>query len=135
MLAAATRMYSVLKGQEIRGKPQVQRGPMNFMIIHDFPPADLEKAWRDGLTRVEVPSHYDAPEFFREPLWAGKNAFAVLAIDDSAVAGVLTGTHEGDQISGGLPSRPQIWVDSTKDADTTLDALARACWRKLARQN
>jgi hypothetical protein len=125
MLAAATRMYSVLKGQETRGNPQVQLDPMNFMIFHEFPPADLEKAWRDGLTRVEAPSHYDAPEFFREPIWEGKSAFAVLALDDGAVAGVLTGIHEGDQISGGLPSRPQIWVDSTKNADTALDALAR----------
>src|SRR5208282_5773725 len=125
MLASATRMYSVLKGQEVRGNPQVQRAPMNFMIIHDFPPADLEKAWRDGLTRVELPSHYDAPECFREPIWEGKSGFAVLALEHGAVAGVLTGTHEGDQISGGLPSRPQIWVASTKDADTTLDALAR----------
>lgn len=97
---------------------------MDFTIVHDFPAPDLERGWRDGLSRCEMPSHYDAPEFFREPFWTNKKPFAVLALDPG-VAGALTGVHEGDQVVSGLLSRPQIWVDKTKDAGATLDALAR----------
>jgi len=98
---------------------------MNFTIIHDFPAPDLEASWRRGLANVDVPSHYDAPEFFREPFWDGKKPFAVLAIDGGDVAGALTGVHFGEVTQSGLDSRPQIWVDRTRNLDQTLGALGR----------
>lgn len=98
---------------------------MNFTIIHDFPAPDLEAGWRRGLAKVVIPSHYDAPEFFREPFWGDKKPFAVLAMDGTDVAGGLTGLHLGEVTQSGLNSRPQIWVDRTKNIDQTLDALGR----------
>jgi hypothetical protein len=97
----------------------------DFLILHEFPCPDVEKAWRDCLSRVETPAHYNCPEFFKEPVWTGKRPFAVLALDRGCVIGVLTGLHEGNQVVSGLQSRPQICVDITTDAATALRSLAR----------
>jgi hypothetical protein len=95
-----------------------------FLILHEFPPPDLERAWRECLTRVEVPAHYDTPEFFLEPYWVGQNPFAVLAFTDSKMVGVLTGLRDGDEIVSGLPSRPQVCIDQRADKVLTTDILA-----------
>jgi CelD/BcsL family acetyltransferase involved in cellulose biosynthesis len=97
---------------------------MEFIILHAFPPPDIEFAWRECLTRVEYPAHYNAPEYFLVPHFAGKRPFAVLALNQRKVSGVLTGLHEQSQVMCGLVSRPQICVDSAEDLDATLDALA-----------
>src|SRR4029077_11427389 len=31
---------------------------IEYAILHDFPPPDLEHAWRVGLSRVDFPAHY-----------------------------------------------------------------------------
>lgn len=98
---------------------------MEFEILHEFPAPETERPWRDCLTRVECPSHYNAPEYFLVPLWTGKKPFAVLALDQGKVTGVLTGLHGPNQIFCGLMSRPQICVDRSADVPATLDALAR----------
>ena len=97
---------------------------MDFKIIHEFPVPDLAHAWGEFLRRVEVPSHYDSPEYFLDPLRGqGTRPFAVLALEDDRVRGVLTGFHLGKEVMSGLPSRPQICVDSA-DAAATLTMLA-----------
>jgi hypothetical protein len=96
---------------------------MDFKILREFPPSDLEKAWREYLTRVEVPSHYDAPEFFLEPFWGNKKPFAVLALSDGKITGVLTGLHNDKIVTCGLQSRPQISLDATTDTQTTMETL------------
>lgn len=97
---------------------------MNFRVLHEFPPPDLERAWRECLTRVEVPSHYDSPEYFLDPLRQGTRPFAVLALEDDRVRGILTGFHLAREVISGLPSRPQICVDGAETA-TTLEMLAQ----------
>lgn len=89
---------------------------MNFEILHQFPSPDLERVWREFLTRVEVASHYDSPEFFLDPLHT--RPFAVLALEDNQVRGVLTGSHTDSAVVSGLPSRPQICVDGTHNKAT-----------------
>jgi hypothetical protein len=96
---------------------------MNFKILHEFPPAALESAWRDCLRRVDCPAHYNTPEYFLEPYFAGRRPFAVLALEGEEVGGVLTGLHEENQVHCGLPSRPQICVDPTKDGNAAQRAL------------
>lgn len=105
---------------------------MNFKILHGFPPPDLESVWRDGLTRVELPSHYVAPEYFLEPFWAGKRLFAVLALANDQVRGVLTGVHNGRHVISGLQARPQICADATHDAATTLETLLQGLLTEAA---
>ncbi len=96
-----------------------------FVVLNDFPPPDIEKAWRDCLCRVECPPSYCCPEFFLEPSWFGKRPFAILAVDRDSVVGVLTGLHEGNQVLSGQQSRPQICVDATADFHAAMDSLAR----------
>lgn len=94
----------------------------DFLILHDFPPPEVERTWRDYLHKLECPSHYDSPEFFREPYLFGTNRFAVLAFDGNSVVGVLTGLHKDGQVLSGLQSRPQV---STTDDPKAPDSLAR----------
>jgi N-acetylglutamate synthase-like GNAT family acetyltransferase len=87
-----------------------------FVILHDSPPSEIESLWREFLRGLDYPAHYDSPEYFREPYWEGKSPFAVLALDNGRIAGVLTGIHTGDHVCCGLPSRPQIYPDPRCDA-------------------
>lgn len=97
---------------------------MKFEILHEFPSAGLERSWREFLTRVDMPSHYDSPEYFHDPLRSGSEAFAVLALDGNDVHGVLTGFHLDKEVFSGLSSRPQICVDG-QNTTATLECLAR----------
>ena len=96
---------------------------MNFQILHELPSDHLLQRWREFLTRVDLPSHYNAPEYFLDPLRSGSTPFAVLAFDGEQIRGVLTGFHQGKEVFSGLASRPQICVDGT-ETDATLKALA-----------
>lgn len=97
-----------------------------FQIVRQFPNPNLELAWRDCLDRVEAPAHYNAPEFFYEPMQPSeKNRFAILATLGSRVTGILTGSHVEEQIACGQISRPQICADPTADVESTQDALAQ----------
>jgi hypothetical protein len=95
-----------------------------FLILHDFPSAQIEVPWREFLGRVEFPAHYHTPEFFIEPYWVDKRPFSILALVDSKIVGVLTGLHEGEEVVSGLPSRPQICLDPDADPVLTTDILA-----------
>jgi hypothetical protein len=110
----------------VTDRPQTTQAT-TFKILREFPSPELEKPWRDYLARLEFPSHYEAPEYFLEPLWAGKPRFAVLAIDsdrgNDKVTGVVTGLHDGKHVICGLPARPQISVDPAGDTAATLEAL------------
>ena len=99
-------------------------GKPRFLILHDFPSPGIEVLWRDFLGRVELPAHYNTPEFFLEPHWTGKRPFAVLAFDEGKIKGVLTGLHNGDEVVSGLQSRPQICLEQKADEVLTTDILA-----------
>ncbi len=98
---------------------------LDFVILHSFPAPEMEGKWRDYLTQVECPAHYDAPEFFQEPYWEGKKPFAVLAIEDGRVSGVLTGIHLPHEAVAGQVSRSQVSVAKTSDAAAVTGMLAR----------
>jgi Acetyltransferase (GNAT) domain len=104
------------------GRPSTRA--QRFLILHEFPEPGLERSWRECLTRVEVPAHYDAPEYFLDPLRRGTGPFAVLALEDDQVRGVLTGFHLDKEVLSGLVSRPQICADGT-DTAATLETLAQ----------
>jgi hypothetical protein len=103
---------------------------MKYEILHEFPAHRAEAAWRDLVSRLEIPSHYDAPEYFLEPFWDGKQPFAVLALEGDRVVAVLTGIHEGKQVISGLPSRPQIAVDPNTDTIAALEALLQGLFKE-----
>jgi hypothetical protein len=98
-----------------------------YRILHVFPEPEVELAWRDCLDRVECPAHYNAPEYFRETALASERRFAVLAMQQGRVSGVLTGGHERRHATCGYSSRPQVCVDEMldrADKDAAVAALA-----------
>lgn len=97
--------------------------PNSYIIIHSFPAGEIEGRWRDFLARSKAPSHYNAPEFFLEPYWEGKQPFAVLATEGERITGVLTGIHEANEVISGLGVRPQIFVGEPEHPSPTLVAL------------
>src|ERR1700720_4272076 len=96
---------------------------MNYQIVHDFLDRSTEAAWRELLSRLDLPSHYEAPEYFLEPFWVGKKPFAILALEGDSMAAVLTGMHRADHVVCGLPARPQIAVAAGMDDGAALEAL------------
>ncbi len=103
--------------------PPTARG--DYLVLHQFPSLTTELAWRACLRGVRHAAHYNAPEFFLEPFWKGSNPFAILALSGSRVVGVATGLHLASGVSVGLPSRPQICVDSSFDTFQTTNSLAQ----------
>ena len=106
---------------------------MRYEILHEFPDPALESAWRDLLNRLEIPAHYDAPEYFLEPHWAGKKPFSVLAISGDQASAVLTGIHDRGQVVCGLPSRPQIALDPKADITAALETLLQGLLKEAAK--
>lgn len=108
-------------------------GERRFIALYDYPAPEVEKLWRAFLQRIDSPSHYDAPEYFLEPYWAGKTPFSVLALDQEQIVGVVCGLHLKDGIECGLPSRPQIRVDDKGDTDLSSGILAEGLLQEAGR--
>lgn len=106
---------------------------MKYRILHEFPAPQIEAPWRDFLGRLQFPSHFDAPEYFLEPLWAGKRVFAILAVEGDRVAAVVTGIHQNNRLVCGLPTRPQISADPNIDVNGALEALMDGLFEEAGR--
>jgi hypothetical protein len=104
--------------------PLIGREP-GFILVHTFPPPDIEARWRAFIKRADVASHYVSPEFFREPFFKDLRPFAILAIDKSEVTGVASGIHQGNAVVCGIAQRPQVALDKTADQAATADLLAQ----------
>jgi hypothetical protein len=122
-----------LRPAELSGPRLYSPAHTHFLILHEFPPSDIATRWREFLDRVESPSHYSAPEYFLEPYWEGKNAFAILAWSGDKIVGVLTGLHTKGKVTCGVPSRPQICVDKKVDTTETTRILAEGLLREAGR--
>jgi len=80
----------------------------SFRILNRPPAGRIETLWRACLADSDFPTHYAAPEYFREPALRGKEPFAILSMAGDDVTAVLTGIHDGDRVRSGLSVRPQI---------------------------
>jgi hypothetical protein len=89
---------------------------MRTVTLHSFPAPDLERAWKAFLSTADYPTHYVAPEFFREPFFTTKRQFAILAMDGDLVTGVLTGMHDGGHVVCGAGGRPQVALTAGSDS-------------------
>jgi hypothetical protein len=95
-------------------------------ILHRYPDdTHVIDRWREFLTRADFAAHYVSPEYFREPFFHDKKPFVILAWQGDRVVAVLSGTHEGPQLTCGLKSRPQLCLDRTADLAEVSDALVR----------
>jgi Acetyltransferase (GNAT) domain len=88
--------------------PVPERDPDSFRVLHSPPTGPVEAQWRSCLCDCDFPTHYTAPEFFREPMLRKTNGFAVLSLTGERVTGILTGVRNGDHVQSGLSVRPQI---------------------------
>jgi len=75
------------------------------------------------LAEADFPTHYTAPEYFREPILYGTNPFAVLSIVGDRVTGVMTGIHGADRVQSGLSNRPQIAFSRQADRSLAMSNL------------
>jgi hypothetical protein len=105
----------------------------HYLILHANPSPEQEAAWRDFLTRVEMPSHYDSLGFFLEPWWQKMRPFAVLALAGGRIVGSLTGIHAAGEVRCGHPTRPQISFDRTANQDTVADILVEGLMAEASR--
>ena len=97
---------------------------INATVLHSYPDdMHVIDRWREFLTRADFAAHYVSPEYFREPFFRDKKPFVVLAWQGDRVIAVLSGTHEGQQLTCGLKSRPQLCLDRTADLAAVSDAL------------
>lgn len=105
---------------------------IQHLLVHGSPSSTIDRLWRDFMCTADDPSAYVGPEFFAEPHWRGQHPFAVLALCDSKVVGVLTGIHLGKHLMCGLPSRPQICSDRAVGANIVQAALLEGLLREAA---
>jgi Acetyltransferase (GNAT) domain len=89
-------------------------------ILHAYPSPLLESKWAECLQHATAPAHYASPAFFLEPYFRGKKPFAVLAIAEGEVIGVLTGLHEPGKVISGLETRVHIAMDERRDPEQAL---------------
>lgn len=111
------------KYQEAAAETREKR-EMRHRILHAYPDPQLELKWLECLAHANDPAHYASPAFFKELYFREKKPFAVLAIVNEEVVGVLTGVHEKEKVISGLESRAQIAIDRRYDAYEVLSLLA-----------
>lgn len=98
---------------------------MEFNVMWAFPAPDVEKAWRNLLHRVELPTHYTAPEFFLEKRLSSRRLVAVLSMHQGIATGVLTGAHASHRTMSGLSVRPPLCLDRHTDKRAGIQSLMR----------
>lgn len=80
----------------------------SYRILRQFPPPEIERAWRRFLEAIDLPSHYVTPEYFLEPSIQSARPFVLVAESAGAITGILTGRYLGRNLISGMPHRPQL---------------------------
>ena len=90
---------------------------MKWIIVTAFPDTGLDQRWREFLGNADNPAAYTSPDYFRDVLIEGRDAFAVLALDGPEVVGVVSGVRAGKTIRCGHGGRPQVSLLAGADPD------------------
>jgi hypothetical protein len=91
-------------------------------------------AWNDCLDNSEFAGIYMAPDFFGVQYFRDQGPFAVLAVRDGVVHGVVTGHFARQEVECGHSGSPQICVRSGSDLELVGKALATGL-RSLQRRS
>lgn len=102
----------------------------SFVILHAYPSPQLESKWLQCLTHSISPEYYASPGFFREPYFRKNKLFAVLALINGEVAGVLTGLCEHGIVTSGLETRAHLALDTRYDPNKSLLSLLQGVERE-----
>jgi len=98
---------------------------MDPVALVAFPDKPLRDAWRECLNNADFSSHYSAPEYFLEPYYRDQSQFAILAVQNGEVHGVVTGVRNGKVVDCGLGVRPQVVIRRDADPAVVGNVLAR----------
>lgn len=125
MFGETSREMDFLQSESALG---ATRQGKNFAILYDFPNQPLEITWRNCLANGDMPTHFAAPEYFREPRLPEVTRFAVLALDPQSPAlraiGSLTGVVNRGSVTSGQIGTPQICIDKSVDPQLAATLLA-----------
>jgi Acetyltransferase (GNAT) domain len=97
---------------------------MDNVVVTSIPDDSTAVAWNDCLDNSEFAGLYMAPDFFRVQYFKDQGPFAVLAVRDSVVHGVVTGLFANRDVECGHSGSPQICVRNGSDLDVVGKALA-----------
>jgi len=97
---------------------------MDNVVVTSIPDDSTAVAWNDCLDNSEFAGLYMAPDFFRVQYFKDQGPFAVLAVRDSVVHGVVTGLFANRDVECGHSGSPQIRVRNGSDLDVVGKALA-----------
>ena len=103
---------------------------MNWKILTEAPDEIWTRKWNDFLPNAQLPTHYTTPDFFADPYIRGGERFAVLALENDEVTGVLTGIDAGKSIVSGIPNRPQTAFRKNADRVRAVENLIKGVYEK-----
>ena len=83
---------------------------MKYLVVTSAAAPEVASAWNNCLDAAEYATHYTAPEFFREKTFEGKRPFAVLALEETTIHGVVTGFFDGRDVICGSPGSSHVCV-------------------------
>lgn len=96
---------------------------MNYKIFTGQPDDNWTRKWNEFLADASYPTHYTTPNFFVDPFIRGGERFAVAAMEDDKITGILTGVDGGKSIVSGLFVRPQVCFGKSANRLKTAKAL------------
>lgn len=96
---------------------------MVYKVFTEHPDELWTRKWNDFLADALFPTHYTTPNFFVDPFVRGGRRFAVLALENEKITGVLTGVDSGKSIVSGLFVRPQICLSKMANRRETAGAF------------
>lgn len=108
---------------------------LGFSVLTAFPDEAVAASWRECLASADFPSHYTSPEFFLEPFFVGRAPFAVLAMQEQRVLGVVTGLKEAGRVDCGGSLRPQVCCHREASPDEVSRVLAEGLLTHLDRRD
>jgi hypothetical protein len=96
---------------------------MNYLTLSSIPDESTAAAWNDCLNNSDFAGLYTAPEYLGVEYFQG-GAFAVLAVSDSLVHGVVTGFRSDREITCGVRASPRICIRRGANAEMVGRVLA-----------
>ena len=97
---------------------------MENVILTSMPDDATAVAWNDCLDNSEFAGVYTAPDFLSVQYFKHRSPFAVLAVNDSRVHGIVTGLFADQDMECGHSGSPQICVRNGSDLEMVGKALA-----------
>ena len=87
---------------------------MDFKIFTEQSDESWTMKWNEFLADALYPTHYTTPNYLVDPFVRGER-FAIAALKNNKITGVLTGVDDGRRLVSGLYVRPQVCIGKSVD--------------------